>query len=390
MRRACKTVCLPAIALTLALIPSGSFASARPGSVDRSFGDHGRVLTNFGGPGQPNSWGPSHARSVAIGKRARIVAAGGPPFAVARYRQSGELDRSFSQNGKATVKFATGNHRVGRAWPGSASAVAVGKHGKVIVVGAAGARPNRRGPTAFAVARFKSNGHLDRSFSENGKLRVPRFRGDDVARGVALDERGRILIAGQAGAGAAIVRLTPSGEPDRTFAGSGRLYVPEQGGFNSIAIDSGGRIVVGSWDGKVYRYRPDGEPDLSFGNGGWSAGGVGWIAVDRHDRIVVADFDTVFRLDPNGFAASSLAAPAAVRVAVDSKQRAVAFGALHGRELCVSRYVPDWDYDSTFATATVNFPGKRFIPGGVATDRKDRIVGVGGARARFALARLHG
>jgi uncharacterized delta-60 repeat protein len=328
---------------------------------------------------------------VAIGKRGRIVVAGGPPFAVARYKPSGRLDHSFSQNGKATVNFTTGNPRVDPPWPGSANAVAVGEHGKVVVVGAAGARPTHRGPTAFAIARFKSNGRLDRSFSNNGKLRLLRAGGHNVANAVALDDRGRILIAGRAGAGAAIVRLNSSGEPDRTFAGNGRFYVPAQGGFNSIAIDSRGRIVVGSWDGKVYRYEPNGEPDLSFGNGGWSPdGGIGWIAIDRHDRIVVADYDTVFRLDRNGFAPSSLAAPAAVRVAVDSKQRTVAFGSLHGRELSVSRYLPDWDYDPTLGGATVNFPGKRFLAGGVATDRKDRIVGVGGARDRFALTRLRG
>src|SRR3954453_21024833 len=355
MRRACKAACVPAIGLVLALAPAAAFASAGPGSIDRSFGDHGRVLTNFGGPSQPKAWGPSYARSVAIGDHGRIVVAGGPPFAIARYKPSGMLDHSFSQNGKATVKFATG--KAGPAWPGRANAVAIGEHGKIIAIGAVGARPTHRRPTALGVARFKSNGRLDRSFSENGKLRLPRIGRHDVASSVALDEQGRILIAGQAGAGATLVRLTASGEPDRPFGKDGTIYVPAQGGFKSMALDSRGRIVVGSSDGKVYRYRPSGEPDLSFGNGGWTPdGGAGWIAIDPRDRIVVADYDTVFRVDQDGFAPSSLAAPAAVRVTVDSKQRTVAFGALHRRELCVSRYLPEWDYDDTLARATVNFP----------------------------------
>ena len=389
MRRARRTVCLSAIGLALALVPAGASADAGPGSIDRSFGNHGKVLTNFGGPGQPKAWGPSLARSVAIGDRDRIVVAGGPPFAVARYEPSGKLDHSFSQDGKATVKFADG--KGGPRWPGSANALAIGADGKVVVVGAAGGRPNHRAPTAFAVARFKSNGRLDRSFSGNGKLRLPRIGRHDVARAVALDARGHILIAGQAGAGAAIVRLRASGKPDRTFGNDGRIYDPAQGGFNSMAIDSLGRIVAASWDKSLYRYEPDGEPDLSFGNRGWSPdGGAGFIAVDDHDRIVVADYDGVFRLDQDGFGDASLAAPAAARVTLDSRQRTVAFGALNREELCVSRYLPEWDYDPSLERATVNFPGKRFVPGGVATDRKDRIVGVGGAKDRFALARLHG
>jgi len=389
MRRAWRTACLPAIGLALTLVPAGASANAGPGSIDRSFGNHGKVLTNFGGPGQPKAWGPSLARSVAIGKRDRIVVAGGPPFAVARYEPSGKLDQSFSQDGKAVVRFANG--KGGPAWPGSANAVATGADGKVVVVGAAGGRPTHRAPTAFAIARFKSNGRLDRSFSSNGKLRLPRIGRHDVAKAVALDRRGHILIAGQAGAGAAISRLTANGKPDRTFGNNGRIYVPAQGGFNSIAIDSRGRIVAASWDESVYRYEPDGELDRSFANGGVSLdGGAGWIAIDRHDRIVVADYDTVFRLDQDGFGGASLAAPAAVRVTLDSRQRTIAFGALNREELCVSRYLPEWDYDPSLEQATVNFPGKRFVPGGVATDRRDRIVGVGGAKDRFALARLHG
>jgi uncharacterized delta-60 repeat protein len=391
MRRACRTACLPAIGLTLALAPAGAFANDRPGSIDRSFGDRGKVLTSFGGPSQPKAWGPSYARSVAIAGRGRIVVGGGPPFAVARYKPSGELDDSFSQNGKATVTFASGKDSP--AWPGSANAVAIGEQGTVVAVGAAGGRPTHRRPTAFAIARFKSNGRLDRSFSGNGKLRLPRVGRHDVANAVALDQQGRIVIAGQAGAGAAIVRLNANGELDRTFGADGRIYVPARGGFNSMAIDSRDRIVAAaSLDKSVYRFQPNGEPDRSFGDRGRStgAGGAGRIAIDPHDRIIVADYDTVFRLDQDGFGAASLAAPAAVRVTVDSEQRTVAFGALNGDELCVSRYLPAWDYDPTLDQATVNFPGKRFVPGGVATDSKDRIVGVGGAKDRFALARLHG
>ncbi len=389
VRRGFGAASISAVAV-LALVPAGAFANA-PGSIDRSFGAHGRVLTNFGGPTQPKAWGPSYARSVTIGNRGRIVVAGGPPFAVARYKPIGKLDHSFSQDGKATVKFATGT--AGPAWPGSANAVAIGAHGTVIAVGAVGGRPTHRRPTAFGVARFKSNGRLDRSFSGNGKLRLPRVGRHDVANAVALDEQGRILIAGQAGTGAAIVRLNADGEMDRTFGEDGSVYVPAKGGFNSMAIDSRGRIVAASGQDKsVYRFEPDGEPDRSFGDRGRAldVGGAGWIAIDRHDRIIVADYDTVFLLDQDGSADISLAAPAAVRVTVDSKQRPIAFGALDRRELCVSRYTPDWDYDHTLDQATVKFPGKRFVAGGVATDSKDRIVGVGGAKGRFALARLHG
>lgn len=383
MRR--TSLLLASLALAFAIAGPSALASPRPGSLDDSFGKHGKVLTNFGGRSQPKSWSPSHARSVAIDASGRIVVGGGPPFAVARYKPSGKLDPSFSDNGKARAKFATGKPPS----PALVSAVAIAEDGKIVAVGAAGPGRTRREPTAFAIARFRPNGHLDRSFANNGKLRLLHSGGDNEARAVAIDDQGRILIAGKAKAGAAIIRLLPNGEPDRSFAGNGGFYVPGPGGFNSIAIDSSDRIVVGSWGGYVYRYEPDGEPDLSFGDGGRTQA-AGSIALDRHDRILVARGDGVTRLDRNGFGDLTVAAEAASSVALDPRQRVVAFGATHGGELAVSRYLPDLDYDDAFDTAIEDFPGKRFLAGGVAVDSQDRVVGVGGARQRFALARLHG
>jgi uncharacterized delta-60 repeat protein len=64
------------------------------GSVDRSFGNGGKVLTAFGGD--------SYAEGVVIQPDGKIVAAGGGAgrFVLARYTDGGKLDPTFGRGGK--------------------------------------------------------------------------------------------------------------------------------------------------------------------------------------------------------------------------------------------------------------------------------------------------
>jgi uncharacterized delta-60 repeat protein len=74
------------------------------GTIDGSFGNGGRVQTSFTDRGDA-------ALGVALQADGKIVAAGvsnsqgNADFAVARYDRDGNLDTSFSQDGKLTVDF---------------------------------------------------------------------------------------------------------------------------------------------------------------------------------------------------------------------------------------------------------------------------------------------
>ena len=92
------------------------FALARytvRGRLDRSFGRDGKVLTDFAPRGS------SSANAVAIQPDGKIVAAGGAVLsdrdyqALARYNADGTLDRSFGNRGKVVTKVGSFSEPVG-------------------------------------------------------------------------------------------------------------------------------------------------------------------------------------------------------------------------------------------------------------------------------------
>lgn len=84
----------------LAVSPAPGVAQAAAGDLDPSFGSGGLVTTNFGRIDQ--------AHSVAVDSQGRIVAAGfnlRHEFALVRYTPNGDLDPSFSSDGKVKTSF---------------------------------------------------------------------------------------------------------------------------------------------------------------------------------------------------------------------------------------------------------------------------------------------
>ena len=152
---------------------------AAPGELDTSFGRDGKVTTAFAGR-------TSVAFAVAIQTDGRIVAVGeagpgyGVRFALARYTRKGNLDPSFGADGRVSLAFRDGQTQ--------ALDVAIQANGKIVVVG--------RDREKFAVARFKSDGRLDRSFGGDGEV-ITGFDGSSAtAHAVAIQANGKIVVAG--------------------------------------------------------------------------------------------------------------------------------------------------------------------------------------------------
>ena len=166
---------------------------------------------------------------------------------------------------------------------------------------------------ALAAAALGAQGDLDTSFSGDGKavLDVDRGRSDDVV----IDQRGRIYVAGRVdGSGGdprdmAVARLTRSGAPDDSWSGDGVISFDSSGSGEfddaaAIAIDSRGRVIVAGDAGPGSRRGSrlpgstrSGGLDHSFGQGdgirldnidvGGSDQLMG-LAIDSADRAVVA------------------------------------------------------------------------------------------------------
>ncbi|HKD34448.1 MAG TPA: hypothetical protein VKB73_13445 [Gaiellaceae bacterium] len=278
------------------------------GRLDRSFGANGVVRTMFARYGASRAYDAVQpdGKIVVVGMRFRgDDAQDDELFAVARYLPDGRLDRSFSRDGLASVDFGFGDS--------DAAAVALRPGGKILVAGN-GARNVYRTGEDFAVARFRADGRLDRSFSRDGRATVDfGHRLSDSVRGLALLRDGRIVLAGSSGKRGtapriAVARLRANGRLDRTFGGGGKRLTrpgPHGGYADAVVRQPDGRIVVagGVFDDNrldtsawvLARYGHGGAVDPSFGHRGlvvsaFSTGAdwVGELAVQRNGRIVAA------------------------------------------------------------------------------------------------------
>jgi uncharacterized delta-60 repeat protein len=281
------------------------------GALDPTFGTGGQVRTDFGGRFD-------EALAVAVQPDGRIVVAGssadviGADMAVARYHPDGTLDASFDGDGMALVDFGD---------EASARAVALQRDGNVVLAGRVD-RPFGAGccVSDFAVARLTSTGLPDTSFGGDGRV-VTDFlpgtdNGQDAAHALLVQADGRILAAGS-GVGAAgsvdfaVARYRADGSLDPTFSNDGRVTSDFVGFFDEIrglALDHEGRLVAGGQscefpgtsdevcDFGLARYTSRGTLDPRFGRqgrvrtdlGADLGEGIRGVVLQQDGRIVAA------------------------------------------------------------------------------------------------------
>jgi uncharacterized delta-60 repeat protein len=136
------------------------------------------------------------AETVAVDDLDRIVvgADNKDGFAILRYRPNGTLDPTFSGDGVAsTTTFGYGF--------ALNFGLAIDDQDRVVASGAAFEAPNHPEASAFALARLTPRGKLDPSF-QGGLVTTSIGRG----RGLALDSRGRIVVAGDWRKGPVVAR----------------------------------------------------------------------------------------------------------------------------------------------------------------------------------------
>ncbi|MEV4428394.1 calcium-binding protein [Streptomyces sp. R-07] len=232
---------------------NGTWAAARyntNGSLDTTFGDGGRVLTDI----DVNAI--ETAQAVVVQPDGRIVA-GGESFGVwtlARWDSSGALDPGFGGDGIVTTDFGPSCCRI-------VSDLALQSDGKIVAAGHA---------DGLALTRYNTDGSLDTSFDGDGRV----VSGTGAAEGVVVQADGRIVAAGKDGNAFLVTRFTAGGAPDPSFDGDGRLttvFGPEDGGAYDVALQSDGRIVAAGYyagDFALTRYNTGGALDTDFSGDG--------------------------------------------------------------------------------------------------------------------------
>jgi uncharacterized delta-60 repeat protein len=411
-----------------------TLAHAAPGDLDPSFGNGGKVMMKL-------TSGAGQFGSVAIDSRGRIAAAGGPwgdehtraHFVFARYRSNGSLDPSFGDGGIADTDV-----------PGELSSMAIDLRGRIVAAGCTGGD--------FEVARFHSDGTPDDPFGHGGVVTTD-FGGPDCARSVAIDSRGRIVAVGQRGSGNrygdggwfVLARYRSNGALDDSFSGDGKAITGFRGSpsfafgarATSGVIDPKNRIVAaGSIRSSEYPYDRDfalvrfsangirttrsfgarGEVTTDFG----AEDAANSIAIDSRGQIVAAgltyttvpyiDSFALARYQPDGSLDRTFDGDGKVvtglgtahDVAIDSRGRTVAVGETRYENVCgpnqcgpkfaVTRYLPDGGLDPAFGgdgTVITDF-GIGGRPSSVAIDLQDRIVVAGADGNSYLLARYLG
>lgn len=194
---------------------------------------------------------------------------------------SGNLDPTFGSAGTVRTDFSGNIDR--------ANAVAIQPDGKIVAAGSSFS--SAKTVEDFIVARYNTNGTLDKRFGNNGKITTDFFRNVDQVNALVIQPDGKIVVAGfaqLAGSGGtprvfALARYTSDGRPDNSFGNGGSLTTSFGGTFanaSAIMLQPDGKIVVAGTadfnprvpgsglDFAVARYLANGGLDASFGDAG--------------------------------------------------------------------------------------------------------------------------
>ena len=204
-------------------------------------------------------------------------------FALARYRSDGSLDTSFGNQGKVVTDFFGRQDLIGN--------MVLQPDGKILVAGTTVREGFDPINTDFALTRYHSNGSLDISFGNQGKVVTDFFGFLDFATSIVILPNAKILIAGltddQNSINFGLALYNSDGSLDTSFGSQGKVVTdfPDIFGnasyqdiVESIALRADGKILVAgtsqhdlasdSSDFALALYNSDGSLDTSFGNQG--------------------------------------------------------------------------------------------------------------------------
>ncbi|MCI5221264.1 MAG: hypothetical protein D3924_00925 [Candidatus Electrothrix sp. AR4] len=201
------------------------------------FGEDGRVAVALGTYGDL-------ANAVVIQPDEKILVAGSTSntanqdFMLFRLLTDGSMDPEFNIDG--TVSTQVG------AFDDEILALALQQDGKIIAAGYS----SNAGNHDFAMVRYNSNGSLDRNFGFEGMVVTAVGESDDDITDVAIQDDGKIVLIGTAlgknGRVVVLARYLPNGTPDPSFADNGfsLSVVGLDAQAESVVLADDGRIII--------------------------------------------------------------------------------------------------------------------------------------------------
>lgn len=260
-------------------------ACAGAGTLDTTFNVIGSVKIHLFGT--PALW------AVAAQSDNKIVVAGwlDSSILLMRYNRDGSLDKTFNDSGVLLSVIKDYNF---------AYLVAVQPDNKIVVAGLLN--------SFFAVARYNSDGSLDKTFNGTGAAIIDSFEKVPPInpRSISLQHDGKIVVIGstvvEGASDYVVIRYNVDGALDCTFNPQGALpgvllstLGSVTAGADSIVIQEDGKLVVsGHADAQLVlvRYNLDGSLDTTFHGTGILKTGLSSldsrVKVKKNGKIVVA------------------------------------------------------------------------------------------------------
>ncbi|MDZ7953955.1 putative Ig domain-containing protein [Nostoc sp. DedQUE09] len=370
-----------------------TYASILPVVLDASFDSDGKVTTDIG----TNT--TDTARSIVIQDDGKILVAGvsNNNFAVVRYNSNGSLDSTFGTAGKVATNLGSTD---------IAYSIALQDDGKILLAGVSSSN--------FAVVRYNNNGSLDTSFGTAGKV-ITNLGSSDIAYSMALQDDGKILLAGVSNSNFAVLRYNSNGSLDTSFGTAGKV-ITNLGSTDiaySVSVQDDGKILlvgVSNNNFAVVRYDSNGSLDTSFGTAGKVITNLGStdiaysVSVQDDGKILLVGVSNnnfaVVRYDSNGSLDTSFGTAGKVitnlggtdiaySVSVQANGKIIVAGSSKNNFALV-RYNSNGSLDTSFGTAGIITTdiGINTTDNAYALTQHDGTVIVAGVSANnFAVAR---
>ncbi len=222
------------------------------GELDTSFSGNGKLFVTFSGSSN------DYCTSGALQSDGKIVVGGWGPdggndkFLLARIDTDGTLDTTFGGNdtGMMTTSLCDVMSDCGSGVSSALRRLEIQPDGKIVV---GGSYDTDGADTDFVVARYTTDGDLDTTFSSDGIHAFDLGSGtQDQLRGMKLQPNGKIVVVGYNDAKDwAVARLNTDGSMDTTFGGGDGITITDFGGTTDraqdLVIESDGKIVVGGF-----------------------------------------------------------------------------------------------------------------------------------------------
>lgn len=246
-------------------------------NLDPDFGNNGQLTTEF-------SIYDDQAFAITVQPDGKILVAGhsdngsDTDIAIARYLSDGSPDKSFNFTGQVTVAVGSGDD--------NGLALIVQEDGKILVAGTT----DNGDDLDVAVIRLQSDGLPDMDFDQDGQVVIPLPDSDDRAQSVLVQKDGKIILAGSSegkdNTQLFLARLNSDGSLDENFASKGLVSDNKTDADTndnaalSAALQDDGRILLAgsSSTGEISRaalfsFLESGQVDETFGNNGISVSG---------------------------------------------------------------------------------------------------------------------